>query len=55
LPNSSLLFFLYRDPLFYSEVLHLADKRANEMERILKASEEDRKKAEQEAVSVGDL
>jgi hypothetical protein len=55
LPNASLLFFLYRDPSFYPEALRLAEKRSNDLEKKLKASEKACEKAEQEAASVGDL
>ncbi|KAM0911727.1 hypothetical protein ACQ4PT_013325 [Festuca glaucescens] len=37
------------------KALHLAEKRANELEKKLKASEKAREKAEREAASVGDL
>ncbi|KAM0854695.1 hypothetical protein ACQ4PT_050284 [Festuca glaucescens] len=37
------------------KALHLAEKRANELEKKLQASEKAREKAEQEAASVGDL
>ena len=55
MPSASLLLFLYFDPSFYLEALHLAEKRANEIEKKLKASEKAREKAEREAASVGDL
>ena len=55
MPSASLLLFLYFDPSFYPEALHLAEKRANELEKKLQASEKAREKAEREAASVGDL
>ena len=53
--SASLLLSLYFDPSFCPEALHLAEKRANELEKKLKASEKAREKAEREAASVGDL
>ena len=49
------LHVLYRDSFFLSEALHLAEKRANDLEKKLKASEKARKKAEKDAAGVEGL
>ena len=48
-------FIIYFDLSFCPEALHLAEKRANELEKKLEASEKAREKAERKAASVGDL
>jgi hypothetical protein len=44
------LLVLCHDSFFLSEALHLAEKRANDLEKKLKASEKARKKAEKDVV-----
>jgi hypothetical protein len=55
LPNTSLLVFLEHNPSFYPGALHLAEKRAQELEKKLGASEKSREEAERKVASVGDF
>ena len=50
-----MLFYLQRNSSFCSGALHLAEKRAKELEKKLEASEKAREEAEAKAAGVGDL
>ena len=53
--NVPILFYLQRNSSFCSGALHLAEKRAKELEKKLEASEKAREEAEAKAAGVADL